>query len=37
MNIREGKEWDKTEGLDLDINQFNSIIKSNVLSLKGRN
>ncbi len=29
MNIREGKEWDKIEGLKLNIDQFNSIIKSN--------
>ncbi len=36
MNIREGKEWDKTEGIDLDINQFNSIIKSNVLYKSNR-
>ncbi len=32
MKIREGKEWEKTEGVELNINELNSIIKSNPLS-----
>ena len=32
MKIREGKEWEITEGIDLDINELNSILKSNSLS-----
>ena len=32
MRIRNGKEWDKVEGLSLNKDQFNSIIKSNPLS-----
>ena len=36
MNIREGKEWDKIEGLKLNIDQFNSIIKSNPLYKSNR-
>ena len=36
MNIREGKEWHKTEGLELNIDQFNSIVKSNPLYKSNR-
>ncbi len=32
MKIRDGKEWEKTEGIKLSINELNSIIKSNPLS-----
>ena len=32
MKIREGQEWNKTEGIELNINELNSIIKSNPLS-----
>ncbi|MAH88904.1 MAG: transketolase [Pelagibacterales bacterium] len=36
MNIREGKEWDKTEGLEINIDEFNSIIESNPLYKNNR-
>ena len=29
---RDGQEWNKTEGIELNINELNSIIKSNPLS-----
>ncbi len=32
MGIRKGKEWDKVEGLNLNISDFNAIINSNPLS-----
>ena len=32
MKIREGQEWNKTEGIELNINELHSIIKSNPLS-----
>ena len=32
MKIREGKEWEKTEGISLSINDLNSIVASNPLS-----
>jgi hypothetical protein len=32
MKIRDGQEWNKTEGIELNINELNSIIKSNPLS-----
>ena len=32
MKIREGNEWNKTEGIELNINELNSIVKSNPLS-----
>ena len=32
MKIREGQEWEKTEGIELNTDELNSIIKSNPLS-----
>ncbi len=32
MKIRKGQEWNKTEGIKLNDNELNSIVKSNPLS-----